>query len=133
MIDIKELIALLGVDGTKAGLDKSDMTNGELIERFGHFLPKNASKLKRVDIIDEIITNSRKETQKSIEELLQLSKEDLKEYFYSQKFERKELLDILGQLEISPGSNAKRNLTEFTISEVSDIGMFRRIAKGNHS
>lgn len=40
MIDIQKLISWLGVEGAKAGLDKSEMTNPELLESFAHLLPK---------------------------------------------------------------------------------------------
>lgn len=133
MIDIQKLISWLGVEGAKAGLDKSEMTNPELQESFAHLLPKNSNKLKRSDIIEEIILATRKMTHKSIDELMEMSKEDLSSYFQEQKYSRKELLDLLYTLEIRPGSSAKKNLTEFTISEISDIGMYRRVAKGNHS
>ncbi|EKN6170330.1 hypothetical protein DVQ00_17885 [Yersinia enterocolitica] len=132
MIDIKQLISWLGVDGTKAGLDKSEMTNSELIEFFGDLLPKNSAKLKRLEIIDEIIFATRKQSHKTVEELMDMSKEDLSSYFSDQKYSRKELLDLLYTFEIRPGSTAKKNLTEFTISEISEIGMYRRVAKGNH-
>ncbi|WP_236452132.1 hypothetical protein, partial [Escherichia coli] len=80
-----------------------------------------------------IILATRRMTHKSVEELMEMSKEDLYSYFHDQKYSRKELLDLLYTLEIRPGSSAKKNLTEFTISEISDIGMYRRVAKGNHA
>lgn len=132
MIDIQKLISWLGIEGAKAGLDKSEMTNSELIESFANLLPKNSSKLKRSDIIEEVILAARRMTHKSIEELMEMPKEELSSYFQDQKYSRKELLDLLYTLEIRPGSSAKKNLTEFTISEISEIGMYKRVAKGNH-
>lgn len=133
MIDIQKLISWLGVDGARAGLDKSEMTNSELLVSFADLLPKNSSKLKRAEIIEEIILATRKKSQKSVEELMDLTKEELTNYFHEQKYSRKELLDLLYVLEIRPGSSAKKNLTEFTISEISDIGMYKRVAKGHHA
>jgi len=132
MIDIQKLISWLGVEGAKAGLYKSEMTNSELLESFANLLPKNSSKLKRSEIIEEVVLATRKMTHKSVEELMEMSKEELSSYFHDQKYSRKELLDLLYTLEIRPGSSAKKNLTEFTISEISEIGMYKRVAKGNH-
>ena len=132
MIDIQKLISWLGVEGAKAGLDKSEMTSSELLESFANLLPKNSSKLKRSEIIEEVVLATRKMTHKSVEELMEMSKEELSSYFHDQKYSRKELLDLLYTLEIRPGSSAKKNLTEFTISEISEIGMYKRVAKGNH-
>ena len=124
MIDIQKLISWLGVEGAKAGLDKSEMTNSELLESFANLLPKNSSKLKRSEIIEEVVLATRKMTHKSVEELMEMSKEELSSYFHDQKYSRKELLDLLYTLEIRPGSSAKKNLTEFTICEISEIGMY---------
>jgi len=133
MIDIFQLVTWLGADGAKAGLEKSELTIAELLESFSEILPKNTSKLKRSDIIDHVVDVARKKNQKSIEELFEMSTNELQEYFIGQRFSRKDLLDILYQLEINPGSAAKKNLTNFTIDEISAIGMYKRIAKGNHS
>ncbi|MDK7859146.1 hypothetical protein QP671_26780, partial [Klebsiella pneumoniae] len=74
MIDIQKLISWLGVEGAKAGLDKSEMTNSELLESFANLLPKNSSKLKRSEIIEEVVLATRKMTHKSVEELMEMSK-----------------------------------------------------------
>ncbi|MDE7661559.1 hypothetical protein, partial [Enterobacter hormaechei] len=108
MIDIQKLISWLGVEGAKAGLDKSEMTNSELLESFANLLPKNSSKLKRSEIIEEVVLATRKMTHKSVEELMEMSKEELSSYFHDQKYSRKELLDLLYTLEIRPGSSAKK-------------------------
>jgi len=133
MIDIQELISYLGVDGAKAGLDKSEMTNSELIDSFSELLPKNSGKLKRIEIIEEIISATRRKNQKSVDELMEMTKEDLLLYFTSQKYSRKEIMNLLDLCEIRPGSAARKNLTEFAVSEISEIGMYRRVAKGNHA
>lgn len=133
MIDIFQLVTWLGADGAKAGLEKSELTIAELIESFSDILPKTTSKMKRAEIIDFVVDVARKKNQKSIDELFDMSTAELQEYFIGQRFSRKDLLDILYQLEINPGSAAKKNLTNFTIDEISAIGMYKRIAKGNHS
>ena len=133
MIDIFQLVTWLGADGAKAGLEKSELTIAELLEAFSEILPKNTSKLKRAEIIDHVVDVARKKNQKSIDELFEMNTDELQEYFIGQRFSRKDLLDILYQLEINPGSAAKKNLTNFTIDEISAIGMYKRIAKGNHS
>ncbi len=92
MIDIQKLISWLGVEGAKAGLDKSEMTNAELIESFGNLLPKNPSKLKRSDLVEEIILATRRMTHKSVEELMEMSKEDLYSYFQIRNIAEKNFL-----------------------------------------
>ncbi len=80
------------------------MTNAEIIEYFGNLLPKNPSKLKRSDRVEEIILATSRMTHKTVEELREMSKKYLYSYFNDKKYSRKELLDFLYTLEIRPGS-----------------------------
>jgi hypothetical protein len=59
--------------------------------------------------------------------------ESLRMYFSKLKFSREELLDLLATLDIRPGSVARKNLAEFAAREISDIGMYKRIAKGKNN
>lgn len=131
MIDIQALISWLGVDGAKCGLEKSELTNAELVEIFSKYFPKGPGKLKRIEIIDEIISSSRKELYKSPDELIEMSQDELRQYFNVTKLSRDELIELLNVLEIRPGSIAKKSLINFAVREISDIGMYRRVAKGH--
>lgn len=132
MIDIHKLISWLGVHGAIYGLDKSDITNSELVDLFKKYLPKGVGKMKRYDIIEYVVMEARKEGQKTVDELMCLPKDELMKYFIEQKYTRSEILNLLLSLEIKPGSSSKKNLMDFAVNEISEIGMFRRVAKGNH-
>jgi hypothetical protein len=40
-------------------------------------------------------------------------------------------LGVLGKLDIRPSAAARKSLIEFAAQEISDIGMFRRVAKAD--
>lgn len=130
MIELEKLIEWLGVDGAIAGLDVSDLTSAELSELMPEYKPHGHSKMKRRDIIRALVERKRSELTKKPEELMGMDADSLKAYFLSIKASRREILELLESLDIRPGSVARNNLTEFAAREISDIGMYRRVAQG---
>ena len=129
-IDVEKLIEWLGPDGAIAGLEGSDLTVSDLYElasRYGGAVDK---KMRRSDIINELINREFVRIEKSIEELLAMDYGHLKKYFGDKKVSRTELLKLLSEFDIRPGSEAKKNLVEFVAREISDLGMYERVAKG---
>ena len=131
MINIEKLIEWLGVEGAIAGLDASDLTTAELGELMSLNKFSGYSKLKRSELIKSLVLKKRAEMTKKPEELMSMDKESLKDYFQSIKASKKEIIDLLESLDIRPGSVARNNLTEFAAREISDIGMYKRVAQGN--
>ena len=133
MTSLEELIRFLGLEGARAGLEHSDLTVADLLKLDGAENITSVSKQKRSDIINFLIVNTRQKTTKSVAELMQLDAEALRHYFHEIKASRGEILDILLQLDIRPGSAAKKNLVDYAAQEISDIGMFRRVAQGKNN
>ncbi|MCL6691049.1 hypothetical protein M8R19_20295 [Pseudomonas sp. R3.Fl] len=131
MIDLELLISWLGTDGAKAGIEHSDLTVSEIAELLPNRKPSNISKIKRGELINWVVDRKRAELTKSPEELMEMDESQLINYFNSIKASSKEILDLLISMDIRPGSSSKKNITEFAAREISDIGMYRRVAKGN--
>lgn len=129
-IDLEKLIVWLGVEGAIAGLDGSDLTAAELSELMPESKLPGHAKMKRRDLIRALVERKRLDLTKKPEELMEMDAEALKAYFLSIKASKKEILDLLESLDIRPGSVARNNLTEFAAREISDIGMYRRVAQG---
>lgn len=130
MLDIDLLIKWLGTEGAIEGLLASDLTVQELLE----LAPPGAglsSKAKRADIIKKMVHAVREALIKSPEELMQLSADDLREYLVEIKASRVEILGLLEKMDIRPGSIARNNLIDFAAREISDIGMYKRVARGD--
>lgn len=130
MIDLEALIEWLGVEGTIAGIDGSDLTTSEIQDLIPGYKPQGGSKLKRRDLIKAFVLHKRAQLTKGPDELMAMDANSLKDYFLSIKASKSEIMDLLESLDIRPGSVARNNLTEFAAREISDIGMYRRVAQG---
>ncbi len=132
-IDIEKLIEWLGPDGAIAGLEGSDLTVSDLYELASRYSTPVEKKMRRNDIINEIINGKFVRIDRTTEELLAMDYENLKKYLQDRKVSRTELLNLLSQFDIHPGSEAKKNLVDFVAREISDLGMYERVAKGRRS
>ena len=62
-----------------------------------------------------------------------MNRDDLCKYFRSRKVSRTELLKLLSQFDIRPTAGDKVNIIDFAAREISDVGMYQRVAKGTRS
>ena len=129
MIDLNQLVNWLGPDGAIAGLEKSDLTISELKELGVTRKIPDASKLRRSDLIRELVKDVGGRITLSPDELMQMDAASMQDYFQKVKASRSEIIELLLSLDIRPGNAARRNLFEFAAQEISDIGMYKRIAK----
>ena len=129
-INVEKLIEWLGSDGAIAGLEGSNLTVSELYEmaiRHGLTVEKRT---KRGDIIIDLVNRNCVKINKTTDELLAMSCDDLSNYFKSKKVSRTELLKLLSQFDIHPTPGDKVSLVDFAAREISDVGMYQRVAKG---
>lgn len=133
IIEIEKLIEWLGPDGAISGLENSSRTVSELFEVASHYGLSVEKKMRRSEIINELVNWNFVRINKTTEELLAMGSDDLKKYFKDVKVSRSELLSLLSQFDIKPGSAAKKNLVDFVAREISDLGMYERVARGRRS
>ena len=129
-INIGKLVEWLGPDGAIAGLEGSNVTVSELYEmavRCGLAVEKRT---KRGDIIVDLVYRNSIRIDRTTDELLTMNREDLSKYFRGKKVSRTELMNLLLQFDIRPSPSDKVNLVDFAAREISDIGMYQRVAKG---
>ncbi len=129
-INIEKLIEWLGPDGAIAGLEGSSVTVSELYEiaiRLGLAVERRT---KRSEIIVDIVNRNSTRIEKTTEELLAMSRDELCDYFRNRKVSRTELLKLLSQFDILPASSDRVSIADFAAREISDVGMYQRVAKG---
>ena len=129
-ISIQTLIEWLGPEGAVAGLDKSDLTNADLMmigRREGIEIETKAS---RKQLTIELIMSRVQRIDKSTEQLVELSREELKRYFSDRMVSNAEMLSVLKAMEIAPSRKIRGRMIDFAANEISDLGMFSRVAKG---
>lgn len=128
---IDDLVTWLGPEGAIAGIEASDLTIQEISAFDAKFNPPS-SKMKRGDLIRALVAAARERLTKSPEELMSMDVESLKTYLHSIKASREEILGLLLKLDIRPSSSARQSLVDFAAREISEIGMYRRVAQGEH-
>ncbi|KVH72541.1 hypothetical protein WJ41_12885 [Burkholderia ubonensis] len=129
--DLKTLVEWLGSDGALAGLDKSDLTIAELrflLEEQGKTLPAKAT---RKELVTEVLQSAANCIKKPLDELLTLTSDEILTYFDSVRPSQNELLALLRQLGFRPGSDAKKSLYKYAARQLSETGMFQRVAQTN--
>ena len=129
-INIDKLVDWLGPDGAIAGLEGSNITVSELCDIAIHLGLNVDKRMKRIEIIIDIVNQNSIRIEKTEEELLNMSREDIRNYFVIRKVSREELLKLLLQFDIRPARGDMANLMDFAAREISDVGMYQRIARG---
>ena len=129
-ISIEKLIEWLGRDGAIAGLEESNLTVPELYEIAIHYGLTVEKKVKRSDIVIDLVNRDVVRIDKTTDELLAMRQDDLRAYFREKKVSRTELLKLVSQFEIRIGQKANTNLMDFVAREISDFGMYQRVARG---
>ena len=129
-INIDELINWLGPEGAIAGLEGSDITVSELHDMAMHEGLVVEKRTKRSDIIVDLVNRNSIRIDKTTDELMAMNRDDLRSYFRNRRVSRTELLRLLFQFDIRPTNVDKINLMDFAAREISDAGMFQRVARG---
>jgi hypothetical protein len=127
--NVKTLIQWLGSDGARAGLEYSHYSVAELrnmAEAQGVRIP---TKARRSEIVDQLMFFADQKIDKTIDELLAMSSDELLAYFDRTRPSRKELLRLLEKLDFHPGSEAQRSLYKYAARQISETGMFQRVAR----
>jgi hypothetical protein len=128
-IDLKQLVRWLGADGARAGLLQSKRLTTDVLRQLATSLDvKLPEKGTRQQLIDEIVKVAARRIDKPIHELLEMDERTLIDYFERIEVESAELLEILKQLDVSPHRESRRSLLEFAARELSETGLFMRIA-----
>lgn len=128
-LDIKKLIDWLGPKGATAGLENGEVTQSELRELAMGYNISTTSKAKRTDIIRQIIDVLDKRIEKTVPEMLGMNYDELIAFFEDVRPSKRELLVLLSELEFNPGSEAKKSLYKYAARQISETGMFQRVAK----
>jgi len=61
-----------------------------------------------------------------------MSKDELQRYFSDHMVSTRELMSILDYFGIAPKGKMRMKLTDFAANEISDLGMYQRVAKGKN-
>jgi hypothetical protein len=130
MLDVEELIRWLGPAGTKAGLVASELSLDELIAIARSKKLSLSPKPTKLDVAYELAFSSTKKIDKPNQELLAMKFDELRAYLSKTKPSRTEIIGRLSDLGVSVSSEANKKLFEFAAREISELGMYERVAHG---
>ena len=130
-INLEQLVEWLGPDGAIAGLESSNVTVSQLCDVAGRCGLTVEKRTKRHDIIVDLVNRDATRIDKTIDQLLDMSQQDLRNYFLDRNVSKTELLKLLLEFDIRPAPGDKANLSEFAAREISDVGMYQRVARGS--
>lgn len=125
------LIEWLGHEGAVAGLDKSHLTNADLMiiaREKGLLVDKRTA---RRQIAIEIVMGNTHRIEKSSDQLMQMSRDEILRYFSDRLVSNNEIRKMLFELGIGPSGKVRIKLAEFAANEISDLGMYQRVAQGS--
>jgi hypothetical protein len=130
MINTLKLVEWLGPEGARAGLRESNLSLADLVDMArARGLPL-APKPTRDEIANELAYEGVRKIDRSPDDLVHMSPTELASYLEKKRPTLKELLSILSGLGIRPGSEDRKHLLRFAAREISEIGMFQRVAHG---
>ena len=114
--NLKTLVEWLGPEGAEAGLEYGDVTVAELrsllVEQGVHV----SSKVKRKELITDLLYGATKKIHKTLDELLAMSQDELVYYFEEVRPSRKEVMLILAEIRIfTPAAKLKKACTNMPL------------------
>ena len=92
-----------------------------------------AARMRRTEVVEQLMFLADQKIDKPINDLLSMSSEELLSYFDRTKPSRAELLRLLETLGFHPGSEAQKSLYKYAARQISETGMFQRVARPNSS
>ncbi len=92
---------------------------------------KIPARTKRSDVVEQLMFFADQKIDKTLDEMLAMSSDELLSYFDRTRPSRTELLRLLEKLDFHPGSEAQKSLYKYAARQISETGMFKRVARPN--
>ena len=131
-VNVSVLTDWLGPEGAVAGLERSDLTNSELLMLARTNDVEVDGKVPRKQIVIELVMGRLDRIDTPVDHLLEMSRDELQRYFSDRLVSGLELRRLLERLGIAPKGKLRSKLAEFAANEISDLGMYQRVAKGQN-
>lgn len=130
MIDIKTLVEWLGPEGARAGLLESKLPVKDLVDiARAHDLPVSP-KPTREELANELAFMGISKIDRNLKTLMTMNQDDLLAYLKKVRPTLREISGLLTELGIRPGSFDRQHLFRFVAREISDTGLYERVAHG---
>lgn len=129
--DIKQIVAIVGREGAIFALEKSKKVNTKILIDLARSIglsPKTKDSKKNIST--QIVQEVDKQIDKSLDELKEMSKDDLIFYFEKVECHQDELIELLKNIDLKAQVKTNKALIEFAAMQISSLGIFERLS--NH-
>ena len=128
--DLDKLIKWVGVKGTRAALNESDiLTLDELTALAKNNFIEMPPNAKKKEIIDRLLIKYDRRINLSLEELEKMSSDELIDYLTNSRATEVEIIELLNKADIPIIKlKSKKKLIEFTANSISGLGIYQRIS-----
>ena len=129
--DPKLLIQWLGRQGARQGMIQSKYCTAQTLVGMARSLGLEPDKKAvREQLVDEIIRAADKRIDKSAETLLEMTVEQLVDYFEEVEADSEELAELLQEMDLDVPNSRSKGLVAIAARRISETGRFMRIATG---
>ena len=129
--DPKLLVQWLGRQGARQGMIESkNCTEQALLGMARSLGLEPDKKVGREQLVDQIIRVADKRVDKSPESLLDMTEEQLVNYFEEIQADPEELTELLKELDLDVPTSNSRGLVAIVARRISETGRFMRMATG---
>jgi len=129
--DIKQLVDLVGREGAIFALEKSKKINTQALIDLARSIGLSPKmKDSKTNISTQIVQEVDKHIDKSLDELKEMSKDDLILYFEKVECHQDELIELLKNIDLKAQVKTHKTLIEFAAAQISSLGIFERLS--NH-
>jgi hypothetical protein len=130
MIDVKALTDWLGPEGARAGLLESKLSIKDLADLVRACGLPVSSKPTREELANELSFMGISKLDRDLKQLMTMNQDDLLAYLKKVRPTLRELSSLLTELGIRPSSFDRQHLYRFVAREISDTGLYERVAHG---
>ncbi len=129
--DIKQIVDLVGREGAMFALEKSKKINTKALIDLARSIGLNPkTKDSKKNISTQIVQEVDKRIGKSLNELKEMSKDDLILYFEKLECHQDEVIELLKNIDLKSQVKTNKALIEFAAVQISSLGIFERLS--NH-
>jgi hypothetical protein len=126
--DLKRIVQLLGATGSAAGLRASEMSLESLRDLATKVKLTAYQDITREELIDRLVESAKSTDIKPIDDLMQMTYDELIQYFADTAPSSITLLNIMKELNYKVSAEDKKHLRKFVARQISETALFSRVA-----
>ena len=129
--DLKKIIEWLGVEGARAGLKLSKLTDKDLLAITFKLKLRQDFSESRDTTIEKIVHHFEVKEIKRVDDLLKMEYNELINYFNDVNASNEDLLKVMKELNFKVGAEERKHLRNFVARQISETALFSKVARND--